>query len=57
MEHFPCVLARSSRSFFGFAYVAKVTVRMAGMKGTKPIRTLDPRSSLPDGMQTSPFVD
>lgn len=56
MEHFPCVLARSSRSFFGFAYVAKVTVRMAGMKGTKPIRTLDPRSALPDGMQTS-FVD
>lgn len=44
--HFPCVLARSSRGFFAFAYVAKL-VRMAGIKDSKPVRTLDPRSPLP----------
>lgn len=43
-------------SFFGFACVARLNWR-AGIEGTKPVRTLDPRSPLSGGMQTSPCID
>lgn len=41
-EHFPCVWPGTIRSLFAFA---KFIVRMAGIKGTKPIRTRDPSST------------